>query len=136
MSALLVNRLADLVVTRKVAIPPVLPKVLIQLHESHGTRDKNKAIRGGDQVDLGSVAHPLIVVFLEKLRRDQLLLAAWSNRLLRGGEHTAHSHPRGGDSHVLYVASEHDQGGVLVLWDGMQEMTIDPKPGTLTVFSP
>lgn len=126
--------LSRLITTRHLAIPPALPALLIELHERHGIRDKNKAIRGGDQVDLGAVAHPLIVVFLEKLRRERELIAAWSNRLLCGGEHLAHSHPRGGESHVVYIAAEPNVGGTLCLECGDELIEIESEPGLLVSF--
>ncbi len=91
-------------------LPDGLRDKLNSLHDKDGKQYPDQSVRGGTQINLTD--DPEIRSWLEALTQ-QTLIGAWSTRLECGGFHVPHIHPRGEQSHVLYVDIPSTAGGRL-----------------------
>jgi len=125
----------NMISTREVEIPAKLSRVLNQMHDLFGSSDPQKSIRNGTQVDLLALEHPLVMAWLKRVA-DGELIGAWSNRLENGGRHVRHKHPRGGRSHVAYVATPDAESGHLVFYDAEKKpfRRVVPRVGMVVSF--
>lgn len=119
----------DHITVIKAAVNPDWTKLLHALHDERGQEFANQSVRGGMQVNL---THDERFPFPGAI-------GVWSTRLQKGGYHIPHIHPRGGQSHVLYIEVPDNQSGHLyfgVSRYSTREPThsVVPNPGVLVSF--
>ncbi len=94
---------------RLYSLPENLPQTLHDLHDERGEIFPHQSVRKGTQVNL---THHELKDWLETLTQREII-GLWTTRLNQGGYHIPHIHPRGENSHVLYVESPSDYSGQL-----------------------
>lgn len=92
-----------------VEIPDDFKEKLSKLHDSDGKNYINQSVRGGTQVNL---THTEYCDWVEKIVNEEVI-GLWTTRLLKGGYHIPHLHPRGYNSHVIYVSVPDSESGTL-----------------------
>lgn len=116
-----------------VQLPPRIGPILHAMHDVSGKEFPNQSARGGTQIDLTDSQMPFMAWLREVAGAP--ILGAWSTRLQTAGAHVAHIHPRGHESHVIYVEVPDRKSGLLGLGTpGIAYMEIAPTEGLHVSF--
>jgi len=124
-----------LVTRTSVKIPKNWAKQLHEYHDSEGIQIPNQSVRGGTQVNLTKTPYSQ---WIESLVGEKII-GLWTTRIQKGGSHIPHLHPRGQNSHVLYIEVPDDKSGLLYFGTPRYakippQLVINPKEGMMVSF--
>ncbi len=110
------NPMDHVAVRGGIDFPDTLAPFLNLLHDEKGCEFPNQSVRGGTQVNLTGIRTETdeFHFFRDLVGDDCDPIGVWSTRLQKNGYHIPHIHPRGGQSHVLYIdIPDRENGGYL-----------------------